>query len=108
MQRYVRAIDDIGLGLFVVDADYRVRDMNKTMIDWFGDQRGKICFESVAGLEKPCPYCRLKDVIEKGNTIKYQPVTSDSRSFDIVAIPLTTPEGAVCKMEIIRDITEQE
>ncbi len=108
MQRYIGAIDDIGLGLCVIDADYRVRDMNKTMIGWFGDQRGKICFESVAGLEKPCPYCCLRDVIDKGNTIKYQPVTPDGRSFDIVAIPLVNSEGTVSKMEIIRDITEQE
>ncbi len=108
MQRYVRAIDDIGLGLFVVDADYRVRDMNKTMIDWFGDQRGKICFESVAGLEKPCPYCRINEIIDGRKTVKYQPITPDGRSFDIVAIPLVNPEGTVSKMEIIRDITEQE
>lgn len=108
MQRYVKAIDDIGLGLFVVDEDYRIRDMNITMIDWFGDQRGKICFESVAGLDKPCSYCYLKEVITEGCTIKYKPVTPEGRIYDIVAVPLENLEGTVSMMEIIRDITEQE
>jgi len=107
-QQYVRAIDDIGLGLFVVDADYRVRDMNQTMINWFGDQRGKTCFEAVAGLKKPCSFCRLMDVVEGGNIIKYQSKIRDGRRFDIVAVPLTNPEGTVSMMEVIRDITEQE
>lgn len=107
-QRYVRAIDDIGLGLLVVDADYRVRDMNQTMINWFGDQRGKICFESVIGLKEPCPFCCLTDVLKSGNITKYRPEMSDGRRFDIVAVPLTNPEGTVSMMEVIRDVTEQE
>ncbi len=108
MQHYIRAIHNIGLGLFVVDADYRVRGMNDTMNDWFGYQQGKICYESVAGLEHPCPHCRLGDVIDGGETIKYQPVIFDNRSLEIVGVPLVNPDGTVSKMAIIRDITEQE
>jgi PAS domain S-box-containing protein len=108
LQRYFSAIDDIGLGLLVVDADYRVRDMNRTMIDWFGDQRGKKCYESIVGLDNPCPHCRLKTVVEAGKTVKYQPTTPDGRSFDIVAGPLVTSEGRVGTIEIVRDITEQK
>ena len=37
LQRYITAIDDIGMGLCVIDADYHVRVMNKTLIGWFGD-----------------------------------------------------------------------
>ncbi|MEA3547442.1 MAG: PAS domain-containing protein, partial [Thermodesulfobacteriota bacterium] len=108
LHRYLTAIDDIGLGLCVVDADYRVRDMNRTVTDWFGDQRGKICYESLGGLEKPSPYCCLNKVIEAGKTVRYKSTTADGRCFDVVAGPLANPDGGVSKINIIRDITEQE
>jgi len=108
MQHYIRAIDNIGLGLFVIDADYRVRGMNSTMNDWFGYQQGKICYETVAGLEQPCPHCRLGDIIDGGETVKYEPVVFGGRSLDVVGVPLVNPDGTVSKMAIIGDITEQE
>jgi PAS domain S-box-containing protein len=108
LQSYLTAIDDIGLGLFVVDDDYCIRDMNQTMIAWFGDQRGQVCYNSVAGLDKPCTYCRLEDVLEQEKTVKYKPTTPDGRIFEIVATPIDNQDGGVSKLEIIRDITEQE
>ena len=108
MRHYIRAIDNIGLGLFIIDADYRVRGMNNTMNDWFGYQQGKICYESVAGLDHPCPHCRLGDIIDGGEIIKYDPVTFEKRSLDVVGVPLVNSDGTVSKMAIIRDITEQE
>jgi len=107
-QSYLSAIDGIGLGLFVVDDDFHIRDMNHTMITWFGDQRGLICYESMAGLDQPCPYCKLKTVIQDRKTVKYTPQTSGERIFDIVATPIDNEDGGVSKLEIIRDITEQE
>jgi len=107
LSKYVAAINDIGMGLFVVGRDYRVLDMNDTMIKWFGDQRGKICYKDVAGLDSPCPYCRLPNVIDSGETANYQPTTDDGRTFEIVAVPMNNSDGSVSKMEIIRDITER-
>jgi len=86
MQGYLTAINNIGLGLVVVDDNYCVRDMNETMIQWFGDQRGRICHQSVAGLDKPCPHCKLTSVIEGGMTVQYQIHGPGDRIFEIVAI----------------------
>ena len=108
LQSYLSAIDGINLGLFVVDEDYRVRDMNQTMISWFGDQRGLVCYESVAGLREPCPYCRLKAVVKEGKTVTYSPQTADGKIFEIVATPIGNPDGGVSKLEVIQDITERE
>jgi signal transduction histidine kinase/ActR/RegA family two-component response regulator len=108
LKQHLKVIDDSGIGIFVVDADYRVCDMNHTMIDWFGDQCGEICFSSVAGLDHPCPYCRLKDVVEDGVTVKYKPKTAAGRIFDVVVAPLEDVDGRICKMAIVREITQQE
>ncbi|MBU1454283.1 MAG: response regulator [Proteobacteria bacterium] len=108
LQRYIAAIDDIGLGLCVIDADYRVRVMNKTLIGWFGDQRGTSCFRAIMGQESPCSNCKMSDVVERGKKVRYSPTMADGRTFEIVATPISNSDGTISKMEIIRDITEQK
>ncbi|MDM8539593.1 DUF3365 domain-containing protein [Desulfococcaceae bacterium HSG9] len=104
----IAGLGKVGVGLFIVDEDRRVRYMNKVMIDWFGDQKGKICYQSVAGLNSECAYCQIDSVIGRGQTARYQPTTPDGRTFDIQAVPLQNKDGSISKMEIIRNITDQK
>ncbi len=108
LQRYITAIDDIGLGMCVIDADYRLRMMNKTMVAWFGDDPEGICHRVIMGQGNPCPHCRLRDVVKQARKVRYQPTMADGRRFDIVATPLSNTDGTISKMIIIRDITEQQ
>jgi signal transduction histidine kinase/CheY-like chemotaxis protein len=108
LQRYITAIDDIGLGLCVINADYRLRTMNGTMIGWFGDHIGKTCHKAIMGQDSPCPECRLTDVIEQTKKVRYSFTLADGRSFEIVATPLSNNDGTISKMVIIRNITEQK
>jgi len=108
LQIYLDAIDKIGIGLFVVDEDFSVRYMNKTLQGWFGDQTGKICYSSVAGLTDPCPYCKLHEVIHENKKVIYEPTTEKGNSFEIVATSIKNSDGTISKMEFIRDITNQK
>ena len=65
-----------------------------------------MCYKSVVGLQGPCSYCRLEDVIEKKETITYTTTIPDGRTFNIRSTPLYNQDGSVSKMEIIQDITE--
>ncbi len=105
-KNYLDAIDSLDLGLFIVNLDYTVRYMNNTMVKWFGNQTGLICYKSVAGLEEPCPYCKLKEVLKEGKNVTYTPTTSDGRTFNIHGSLLQNSDGTVSKLEIIQDITE--
>jgi PAS domain S-box-containing protein len=105
-KRYLEAIDSMGMGLFIVNSDYHIRHMNKTMIKWFGDKRGLICHQSISGLGSPCTYCKLKSVIKSNRIVHYTPVTPDGRSFDILCYPIQNTDGSISKMGIFRDITE--
>ncbi|MBT6703221.1 MAG: response regulator [Gammaproteobacteria bacterium] len=110
-QRYRTIVDtiaEIGEGLFIVDSNYQIRYMNKVMIDWFGDQTGKTCYQAVAGLENKCPYCKLDEIISDGITTHYVPTTDDGRTFEIVATPILNLDGSTSKMEVIRDITSRK
>ena len=108
LKRHLETIDSMGVGIFIVNRDYHIRHMNKTMIKWFGDQTGLNCHKSIAGLDSPCAYCQIKSVINSGKTIKYSPTTPDGRSFDITCSPVRNSDGSISKMEIIRDITERK
>jgi len=107
-KQYLNVIDKIDIGIFIVDDDYRVRYMNTTMMKWFGDQQGKICYSSVANLDEPCPYCKIHEVIKKNKKVIYEPTTPDGQSFDIVATSVKNSDGTMSKMEVIRNVTEQK
>jgi len=107
-KQYLNAIDKIGIGIFVVDENYSVRYMNKTMQTWFGDQREKTCYSSIANLDAPCPYCKLGEVIHENKKVIYEPTTPDGKSFDIVATSIKNSDGAILKMEVIRNITAEK
>ena len=106
-KKYLEAIDSMGVGIFIVDSDYQIRHMNKTMIKWFGDNTGSNCYQSITGLDSPCTYCKLKSAIEQNKIIHYTPKIPDGRSFDIICYPIQNTDGSISKMEVIQDITER-
>ena len=108
LQQYMDVIDKIDIGIFVVDDDFRVRYMNNTMIDWFGDQTNKTCYSSVAGLDEPCSYCKLHEVIRENQKVIYEPTTPDGQSFDIVSTAIKNADGTISKMEVIRNVTDKK
>ena len=108
LTQYFDALDKLEIGIFVVREDFVVQHMNKTMIKWFGNQEGKICYSSVANLDEPCPYCQLSNVILHNKKVVYEPTTPDGQSFHIVATSIKNLDGSISKMEVIRNITEQK
>jgi len=107
-QQYLDVIDDINIGLFVVDEDYCIRYMNNSMIGWFGNQTGKTCYSSVAKLDKPCSYCKIKEVIIENKKAIYEPETPDGQCFEIVAASIKNSDGTTSKMEVIRNVTDKK
>ncbi len=103
----LRALEETGEGLFVVSKDYRIEHMNKVLVDMFGDRKGKICYQAVAGRESPCGYCRLDEVTNKGATVAYEPIVANGRTFSILATPFKNTDGSTSKLEVINDITDQ-
>jgi PAS domain S-box-containing protein len=110
-ERHRRLMDAIGrsdIGLLVVDSGYRVRFMNKPLIDAFGDQTGAICYEGIGKTDSSCGYCKLQEVIQSGSTAHYQPVRAIGRTYDVVAVLFQDTDGAMCKLEVLQDITERK
>lgn len=108
LQRYITGIDDIGIGLCVIDSDYRLHNMNNTLIDRLGNLNDKRCHSVIMEQETPCPNCKSKEVIEQEQIVSYQVTRSDGRIIEIGASPIYNDDGSISCMEIIRDITDQK
>ena len=105
-RRLLDAMSDVGIGLFVVDAEYRIQEMNSVMVGAFGDRVGEVCYQSVGESESPCSYCRMGEVIGEGRSVRYQVNAPNGRIYDVTAVPLRGRDGTISKLEIILDITE--
>lgn len=78
-------LEKIGMGLLIINSDYRIRFMNQILIDEFGDLTGKNCYESLANSKTPCTYCKMDEVINKKQVVHYQPTLTNNKIYDIVA-----------------------
>ena len=101
-------IAEIGEGLITIDADYRIRYMNKVLLDQYGDHVGDICYTMFLEQDTPCSYCRMKEVVEQKKIIHYFPTRLDDRICEIVATPMENRDGTTSIMEVLRDVTERE
>ncbi len=104
----VNAISEAGIWLFIVDKEYCVRYMNELMIKSFGNAIGKTCYRDVKGNDFPCSYCPLAEVIDNGKMVNYESKLADGRIFAVTSVPYTDIDGTLCKLEIIRDITDSK
>ncbi len=108
LQRYITAIDDLNIGLCVIDSDRHLHNINSTLISWFGEQDDQSCHSFITEQERQCSFCKLEEVLEKKKKVRYQINRQDGRVFEIMATPLENSDGTTSCMEIIHDITEQK
>ncbi len=81
--------------------------MNKQMMKWFGNKQSSVCYEAMKDAKSACRNCSIEKVIDEKQTIRYE-LSAHNRIFDVIATPLTYPDGSVAKMEIRTDITQRK
>ncbi len=96
----------------VQDENLVIRSQNDVGLLWFGDQRGRTCYEAYVGRTSPCTECPVLECLACGHGVRRE-VRMDSpgggRWLDVVASPLSDPEtGAPLVLELMRDVTAQK
>ena len=95
-------------GVYVVSEDYKVEFMNKVLRHEFGNRVGDICYKVFHNREKPCPLCKLQEVM-KGKTARWEWNSRRmNKTYDLIETPLKNADGTVSKLTIFRDITERK
>lgn len=102
-----RAISDSGLGILLIDRQFRIRYMNGPLQARHGDQTGKICHEALGRSDSPCGYCHFEDRLLAGGNISCEMTHPDGTIYNVVTLPFIDTDGSLCMLELMRDVTDQ-
>ncbi len=112
-QKYWSILENIGIGIALIDTDLRILERNKKMREWFPglqDDRLPFCQEPhcLPPDRHDCPIVRtLRDgkVHEETTTVSLE---DRSATFRVVSSPIRTADGEViAAIEMAEDITEK-
>jgi diguanylate cyclase (GGDEF)-like protein/PAS domain S-box-containing protein len=93
---------------YIRDKDFKIKFMNKSMIEKFGNQIGKICYKTFFNRKSPCPWDKFKE-IQKGETVKWEYYFPEwGGTFEIMDSPIKNKDGIILKLGIARDISEHK
>jgi signal transduction histidine kinase len=104
LERWLNGMSD---RVIIVNTDYTVRFINKAVIEGFGNNIGGVCWNTL-GKEAQCADCPMQHYL-RGNREEYHhgSVIGD-KQYDVVAAPLSNPDGSLSIIEVLRDITERK
>ncbi len=100
-------IDKVGIGLHIIDKDFRIRYANTTMEKWFGYTVDTLCSRSSCEKDVSCFHCSPDQVLERNSTVRYE-FTCQDRVFNVVSAPVTMEDGTSAKLELRLDVTDQK
>jgi len=104
-RRFVKILDAIEDGVYVIRNDYTVEYMNKAMAPNAQSGVGMQCYRAIFGREDKCPWCRASDVFS-GSEVHMEHYVEDlGKVFEITEYPVRNLDGTVSKASIYRDVT---
>jgi len=105
--------DLIPFGIYAVDVTtYEIIFRNKHFRELFGDHEGKPCHKTLYDLDRPCSFCRIRDLITKdglpnGKTLVFEHFNDAADAwFQLQERAMSWPDGRVVKYSIAVDISE--
>ena len=95
-------------GVHVVDKDYNILNINKTLESQFGKFDGRKCYEYFHNRNEACTWCKNEEVFQ-GKTVYWELyVPHVKKTFSLIDTPIINTDGSISKLEIVRDITEHK
>ncbi|MGA1844032.1 MAG: sigma 54-interacting transcriptional regulator [bacterium] len=96
-------------GLLLVDKDYRIHFMNRSLIQIFGDHTGEICHQVFSSAEGPCDFCPMEMILKNRRPgANFITRNCKGRTLEISASVLRRKGEDLRVLEVIRDITERK
>jgi PAS domain S-box-containing protein len=107
-ERLQAALDSMSSLVTIEDENYNIQFINKTAREFFGDQKGKKCYERFAGRKKTCPVCPIEEILKKGKREFVHQFESSGKIYESRASTFKNPDGTSSVIEILTDITERK
>jgi PAS domain S-box-containing protein len=116
-ETYRNIIENIGVGVAMIDPGMRILSLNRQMRKWFPDVNpsGKpVCYEAFNDppAREICSYCPTIDTLKDGQVheaVTRTPSGEKVKNFRIISTPVTDSDGrVVAAIEMVEDITERK
>ncbi|MFP4052648.1 MAG: ATP-binding protein, partial [Phycisphaerae bacterium] len=115
-QRFRSLVENIPIGVTLVDPQMRVLAANREMMRWYPGlkvHQRPVCHKvfNDPARDEPCSYCPVVKALQDGKlheAITETPLGGETRNFRIIATPLKDAQGRVTSViEMTEDITER-
>jgi signal transduction histidine kinase len=116
-ERYHAIVENIGIGVAVIDPDMRILELNETMRSWFpkiDTTQKPICYRAYNDppRDAACSYCPTIKTLQDGKVheaITNTPAGDSIRHYRIVSSALKNADAhVVAAIEMVEDITESK
>jgi PAS domain S-box-containing protein len=116
-ERYRTLVENIDLGITLIDEDFRIVMVNRKQASLFGKDpswfAGKECFREFQRKGAPCPGCHGVEAMVSGKAVvrENEGVREDGSTFSvrIQAYPVLAADGSPRGfIEVVEDVTEQK
>lgn len=92
---------------YICTEDYDISFMNRAMIDFYGHNQGRKCYEVLQDQNQLCVDCPMPE-IRNGETVRQErALKRTGRTYEIMHSPFKQAGGQLCKLGVCRDITER-
>lgn len=92
-------------GVLIIGPDYKIKLVNPSMANHFGEGVGSYCHQYLYQWDKPCRSGKLPSVI-KGAIDGWQYRFPDGRIYDVQASPYVDLDGTICQLTTFRQIKQ--
>ena len=116
-ERYRSLVDNIGMGIALIDSDYNIKMVNPEQVRITGKPAEKLinmkCHREFEGREEVCPFCPGRRALNSGSpdAVETRRMREDGGSFEarVQAFPIFGNEKTVTGfIEVVEDITDRK
>lgn len=116
-EKYGNIVENIGVGVAMIDPAMQILTLNRQMREWFpkvNPSDKPLCYESFNDppARDICPYCPTNKTLRDGQVheaVTHTPSGEGVKHYRIIATPITDSKGrVVAAIEMVEDITERK
>lgn len=107
-QRLYDILETMPVMVCLLTSDHRVAFVNRSYREKFGEDNGRHCFDYRFGLNEPCAFCEVYNVLRTGKPHHWQFSSLDGSIIDAYDFPFTDTDGSPLVLEIAIDITQSK
>jgi PAS domain S-box-containing protein len=103
-----RILDSTNDGVYIVNQRHEILYTNPVVANQFGPVQGRKCHEYFYDLPEICPWCKSNEVFT-GKSVRWEWYSvRTGRTYDLFDTPFMGPDGTLCKLQFIRDISDRK